>query len=190
LHQTTTREETLTLFIEAISELNIYGLVPKGMTINQVLNIIGCERTKMMTQNLLQTKQVIHHTDINTSSNVINLLCLFYAHTWFAFEDSLWVLLGLIFETLSSLVDLKIFYLLGQLMFYNSIFKPFRFMNRIWVAGPGIGGYTYDYFTAGVLGIRKGGNDFSIAYGFSGIKLILDDQLEAVYMGFTFLATK
>jgi hypothetical protein len=186
LNQTTTREEALTLFREAIVELDVYGLLPKGMTANQTLHAVSGEHTKLMPWFFKKTKQVFPLVDANISSRVINLFCFFYAHTWFAFEDSVWVLL----EYIVSSFDLKIFDTLGSLMFYYSIFKPFRFMNRIWVAGPGLGGYTYGYYTVGLLGIRKGGDDFSIAHGFSGIKLIMDDQLEAVYLGRTLLALK
>jgi len=55
--------------------------------------------------------------------------------------------------------------------------------------GPAVGGITYSYYTLGLLGIQKGSDDFSTAYGFSGIKLILDGQ-EAVYFGFALMATK
>lgn len=186
LNQTTTREEALTLFKEAIAELDVYGLLPKGMTINQTLSVISGEQTKLMPWFFQKMKQAFPLAYTNMSSRVINLFCFFYAHTWFAFEDSIWVLLEYIFSSF----DLKIFDTLGSLMLYYSVFKPFRFMNRIWVAGPGLGGYTYGYYTVGMLGIRKGGDDFSIAHGFSGVKLIMDNQLEAVYLGRSLLTLK
>lgn len=186
LNQTTTREEALTLSREAIAKLDVYGLLPQGITVNQTLSALSDEHTTLMPWFFQKTKQVFPLADTNISSRVINSFCFFYAHTWFAFEDSVWVLL----EYIVSSLNLKIFDTLGPLMFYYSLYKPFRFMNRIWVAGPGLGGYTYGYYTAGLLGIRKGGDDFSIAHGFSGVKLIMDDQLEAVYLGRSLLVLK
>jgi hypothetical protein len=185
LNQTTTREAALTLFKEAITELDTYGLLPKGMTVDQALRIVSGERTRLISQNLLKTKHAIHHTNSNISSNVINLFCSFYAHTYLTFEDNIWAFLA---QFLCSF-DLKIFGLLGSLLYEYSQVKPFRFMNRVWVAGPGVGGYTYYYFTVGLLGLHIGSDDFGAAFGFSGIKLILGGQ-EAIYFGFTLLATK
>ena len=127
LNQTTTREEARTLFREAIAELDVYGLLPKGMTVTQTLRAVSGEQTKLMPWFFQKTKQEFLLAEANISSRVINLFCFFYAHTWFAFEDSVWVLL----EYLVSSFDLKIFDTLGSLMFYYSICKPFRFMNRI-----------------------------------------------------------
>jgi hypothetical protein len=183
LNQTTTRDGLLILLKEAITELGMCGLLPKGMTIHQILSLVAGERFGLMTQNFLKMNLKSHliHSNI-LSIFLINLFCFFYAHTSLAFEDNIWELLAFLF-------DIKGFYLLGSLLLKYSQVKPFRFMNRIWVIGPGIGGYTYDYYTIGLRGIQKGGNDFNMAYGFSGIKLILDDPLEAVYIGFTVFAT-
>jgi len=185
LNQTTTREEAIPLFREAIVEFNKYGLLPKGMNVEQGLKVVSDERFRPLAYNFQKTIYVIHHKHSNTSSDVINLLCYFYAHTSLAFEDNIWELLALIFGS----YDLKIFGLLASLMFEYSQVKPFRFMNRIWVAGPGVGGFTYYYFTVGLLGIHWGSDDFSTAYGFSGIKLTLHNQ-EAVYFGFAMIAAK
>jgi hypothetical protein len=180
LNQTSSREEIGLMFKEAVVELNRYGLLPRGLSVERAQKAVLGERFNPIVQNFL--KKI-------PSSDVINLLCYFFAHTYFAFEDTIWILIEVLTAFLFYRYDLKIFRFLSSLIFDYSQFKPFRFMNRVWVAGPGIGGITYSYFTLGLLGIRRGSDDFSTAYGFSGIKLILDGEWEAVYLGFTVVAT-
>lgn len=186
LNQTTTREEARNIFKEAIVELDTYGLLPKGMTGKQVQNLVLGGRFQSIAQNFLKTIQIIFHKDSSISSNVVNLFCYFYAHRVHAFEDNIWQLIA----ELLTIHDLKIFWLLASFVYEYSQVKPIRFMNRLWVAGPGIGGYTIYYFTVGLLGTRWGSNDLGTAYGFSGIKLTLDGHSKAMYFGFTLLATK
>lgn len=186
LNQTTTREEALALFKEAITKLDADGLLPKELTVNQALNVVSGERTRLITQHFLKVKYTKYTTNPTISNSIVNLLCAFYAHTYLSFEDNLWAFLA---EFLLS-YDFKIFSLLGSPIYEYSQLKPFRFMNNIWVCGPGIGGTTYYYFTVGLLGLHIGSNDFRSAFGFSGIKLILDDRMEAIYIGSTLLATK
>jgi len=189
LNQTTTREEAVPIFKEAVVELNKYGLLPKGMSVEQAQKFISGERFHPILQIFLKKILVIQNKNSNISNDVINLLCYFYAHTKYAFEDNIWVLIALFFQHISYKYDLKIFSVLDLIFQLYSQNKPFRSMNRIWVPGPSVPGITYSYFTLGLLGIQKGGDDFGIAYGFSGIKLILDSESEAIYFGFTFMAT-
>jgi len=189
LNQTTTRKEVVPLFKEAVVELNKYGLLPRGMSVERIQKLVSVERFQPIAQNFLEKILVIQNKNSNKSNDVINLLCYFYAHTKYAFEDNIWMLISFLFGHLSHKYDLKIFSLLDLIFYLYSQIKPFRSMNRIWVPGPAVGGITYSYYTLGLLGIQKGSDDFSTAYGFSGIKLILDGQ-EAVYFGFALMATK
>jgi len=73
LNQTTTREGAVPLFKEAVVELNRYGLLPMGMSVNQAqkLVITGYLNEKVMHlfQNIAQRNRLV-------SSNDSNNLCL------------------------------------------------------------------------------------------------------------------
>lgn len=187
LNKMTTKEEAITLFKEVMIELDKYGLLPKGMDVIQAQKFVSGEQFKTKQENLL--KKIIQNENSKRSFDIINLLCYFYAHTSFAFEDTIWVLIALLCQHIGSKYDLKLLSFLDTLLQQYSHYTPFRCMNRVWVAGPGIGGTTYSYFTVGLLGIRFGSDEFRTAYGFSGIKLILAGNYKAMYFGSALMVT-
>lgn len=190
LNQTTTREEALTLFREAIVEMDTYGLLPKKITVDQTFSMISGGRTDLMMKNSLKIKQTLLSTHSDTPTDVINLFCYFYAHTAYACEDNIWVFLSFLLMRGSYKYDMNILRLLASLIYVYGEAKPLRFMNHIWVPGPTVPGVTYSYFTIGLLGIQRGADEFGDAHGFSGIKLILDGESEAIYIGYTVLTRK
>ncbi len=188
MNQTTTKEDVVLLFKQAVVELNKYGLLPNGMSVQQAQKLVSGDLSSSKILNLLNKILLPRNKNVEIPNDVLNLFCYVYAHTYFAFEDNIWILVASVFGHLDFQYDLKIFGFLNSLFYEYSQLKLYRFMNRIWVAGPGIGGITYSYFSLGLLGIHKGSNDFDTAYGFSGIKLILEYE-EAVYFGFALIIT-
>jgi hypothetical protein len=73
LNQTTTREEAVPLFKEAVVELNKYGLLPKGMSIKQAQNLV-IGRDKEENHSILY--QRLHRIVSNINLTDYNFLCL------------------------------------------------------------------------------------------------------------------
>jgi len=73
LNQTTTREEAIPIFKEAVVELDKYGLLPKGMSIEQAQKLVanGYEH-----QRNLQLIEKIYDKNPLPRSDVDNLFCL------------------------------------------------------------------------------------------------------------------
>jgi hypothetical protein len=75
LNQTTTREEAVPIFKEAVVELNKYGLLPKGMSVQQAEKLVTGEYLNKKTMDaleLLAKKKMV--------SNETNYLCLTAGH--------------------------------------------------------------------------------------------------------------
>jgi hypothetical protein len=76
LNQTTTREEAVPLFKDAVVELDKYGLLPKGMSVERAKRlIIGPSRNPI----LKNTIKVLPSN--STQSGIENYLCLVSGHT-------------------------------------------------------------------------------------------------------------
>jgi hypothetical protein len=78
LNQTTTREETVPLFKEAVAELNSYGLLPKGMSVEQALKLVTSRYVNRQGSRLLET---LSHRNPFTQNDVDNRFCLVAGNT-------------------------------------------------------------------------------------------------------------
>jgi hypothetical protein len=77
LNQTSTREEAVPIFKDAVVELDKYGLLPKGMSVQRAQRlVIGSQNT---VSSHLKEKPPLHNR-INDSNNS-NYLCLVCSHT-------------------------------------------------------------------------------------------------------------
>jgi hypothetical protein len=73
LNQTTTREEAIPIFKEAVVELNKYGLLPKGMNVKQAQSLVtGLYQNK----NMLKLEEKLHYKSILGKDNNSNYFCL------------------------------------------------------------------------------------------------------------------
>jgi hypothetical protein len=163
LNQTSTREEAITIFKEAVVELDKYGLLPKGMNVEQGQQLF---RTMYRMQNIMNIVKKSINDDVNA-------FCLFAALIYRASEWSICMIIaGLLMSLLPS--HLIILYLL---LFY-SMWKPLRFMNVILNFG-----HIVYFFSIGLKGIQKGTQDFDII-GFTGLKIIMPWE-HSFYLGFT-----
>ncbi len=71
LNQTTTREEAVPIFKEAVVELNTYGLLPKGMSVEKTENLITGE---YLSKKMMRALEVAAQK--NMISNNTNYFCL------------------------------------------------------------------------------------------------------------------
>jgi len=77
LNQTTTREEAVPIFKEAVVELNKYGLLPKGINVEQTQRlVVGQNQENIMKP---QEKLILNH--FLTLDNNSNYLCLVAGNT-------------------------------------------------------------------------------------------------------------
>jgi hypothetical protein len=78
LNQTTTREEAVPIFKEAVVELNKYGLLPKGMSIKQAQTLA----TKAYQDEMkLNFKEKLLENFSRILDNTTNVFCLIAGHT-------------------------------------------------------------------------------------------------------------
>jgi hypothetical protein len=164
LNQTTTKEEAVTLFKEAIVELNKYGLLPKGMSVEQGQRLVTTGHQIQKVPNIIK----------KSISEYINFFCLFTAITDNVVDYNLWVITA-------GLLSQFIYYdspfiFLVYLFFFIGFIKPLRFFNILY-------GNVNFYFSIGLKGINSGLGDISTLIGFTGLKIMLNSH-NAFYLGF------
>jgi len=71
LNTTTTREEAVPIFKDAVVELNKYGLLPKGMSIEQAQKLVMGQN-----KNLMRLQQKLLHNHLSALDDNNNILCL------------------------------------------------------------------------------------------------------------------
>jgi hypothetical protein len=78
LNQTTTREDAVPIFKDAVVELNKYGLLPKGMSVEKAHSLVtGLHQNK----NVLKFEEKIHYKSILGVDSNSNYFCLTAGHT-------------------------------------------------------------------------------------------------------------
>jgi hypothetical protein len=80
LNQTTTREEAIPLFKDAVVELDKYGLLPKGMSVERVQRLVTAGHQSHRTNKLVDKLLLINH---KSSEDYSNYFCLIYGETTF-----------------------------------------------------------------------------------------------------------
>lgn len=196
LNLTTTSEEAIPIYKEAIRELNTYGLLPKGMSVEEAQRVVTGRYQKPQEKDRIQIPK--HHLSLLNEN--VNLFCLIAGqstNTIFIPLVSRIAVLPLIL-TLMFGQNFFLLFLFFYLLFYN-VFSlsmvvgnlfPLSFLNWICFGiDSGIQvppGYAYPaqgwVSTIGLNGMRKWNQSFygAIDYpvlnagviGFSGIKLL------------------
>lgn len=167
LNKTSTPEEAICLFHDAVVQLHTYGLLPCGMSVAEAQRLV----TGRFQRHLI--------TDWMKSSlqGSINTLCLFAAITDGVIDYNIWVVAG---GFLSSFIPYDSpLILLVYLLFFVGIVKPLRLFNMLIVTGYASVPF---YFTLGLKGVNIGLDDISAVVGFSGLKILLNSQ-NALYLG-------
>jgi len=78
LNQTTTREEAVPIFKEAVVELNKYGLLPKGMSVKRAQLLVTVSYQNIKIANYFKKPST---NSINSWAYVDNSFCLLYGNT-------------------------------------------------------------------------------------------------------------
>lgn len=174
LNQTTTKEEAVSLYKEAVMEVDTYGLLPRGMSVEQA-------------QKLVTTG--IHIQQVPTIGNKsfsdhLNIFCLFAAFSDNVVDFNLWVVAAALASQFVEYDSPAV--LLVYLLFFVGFVKPLRFFNFLTTAG---GGQFSFHFCLGLKGVTTGLDDISEVIGFTGLKIILNTH-NALYLGFALLVKR
>jgi hypothetical protein len=167
LNQTTTHEEAVSIFKEAVVELDKYGLLPRGMSTTQAQRLVTMGQ---------QIQQIVHRMSKSIGSTV-NVFCLFTAISDNVVDFNIWVVAA---AMLSQVIHYDSpFILLVYLLFFIGFVKPLRFLNVLTVDG---GGEFSFYFSLGLKGVDAGLDGISTVIGFTGLKITLNAH-NAFYLG-------
>jgi hypothetical protein len=178
LNQTTTKEEAIPIFKDAVVELNKYGLLPRGMSVEQAQKLVNGPKLSSNQVKLLKGL---------FNNNASNLFCFLAVKTGLGnngLNVNLVSLGGLLVGTVGALLLLislvfsnpyvQAFFsffaanvlMLGLIMILYGQVKTFIPWNIL------IGKADANYFSLGLLGIKKGFFPDLILFGFSGIEII------------------
>jgi len=121
LNQTSTREEAVPIFKEAVMELSKYGLLPKGMSVEQAQNLI-IDKPFCQNKIISQFEKLISHSKNNNSNQ--NFLCLVTGKTTNTImKNPVWELGKIItFSIMLLLSPLYVIYVI--LLFLSLVFFP------------------------------------------------------------------
>jgi hypothetical protein len=189
LNQTSTREEAVPIFKEAVVELNKYGLLPRGMRVDQAQHLVTS-----WYQGLKMIQRIGAVFKKKTSDNFTNSFCLlsgFSNNTQiFSLLLNCWVLLCdpikdfiLHLPFLDQMRCLLAWYFLALGIIAFDYLRPVMLWSTIYIMGGG--GFL---LTLGLNGMKKleGYQDVNGKItGFTGIKILLNLKipLEDFYIG-------
>jgi hypothetical protein len=163
LNQTSTREEAIPIFKEAVVELNKYGLLPKGMSIERAQKLVIGRHYNTYLINLIKRFNNEYSNQVNE-----NYYCIIAGVT-----DLMTEFQGYITSFLWALADFPNFGILYPLLILSWIvnkFLPISVFQRIGLGGldPEVGGFSPArgwVFTVGVLGMIKWSGKLTGAIG-------------------------
>jgi len=169
LNQTTTREEAVPIFKEAVVELNKYGLLPRGMSVENTQKlVIGPDQNQRLIK-FFEKLYNLNQNSINSNflclttgqgSNIIYYRPVFGSIAYFYAIIGQFVLPGNIFTILALFFD--------EINFYYTFHYPLKFLSFI-----GFGSdhafegrhHYYPYhgnlFTVGLFGIKNWNGSFN-----------------------------
>jgi hypothetical protein len=166
LNQTSTREETVALFKEAVVELNKNGLLPRGMSVSQAQRLGTLGDRIHFVGNRMKT----------SLEDSLNVFCFFAAIGDNVVDYNVWVIAGAFLSQFIAYDSPLI--LLVYFFFLVGFVKPLRLFNIL----AGQGDFPF-YFTLGLKGVSAGLDDISSVIGFTGLKIMFNTH-NAFYLGF------
>jgi hypothetical protein len=211
LNQTTTREEAVPIFKDAVVELNKFGLLPNGMSVEQAQNFI--------THNSKSTNALKKIPSVLSSSGFSNSFCMIAGRATNCFlagfiTSSLQLIISSLYDTTNSEILETILYMISFLFFwfllfrnkwepFNEILSFFSIMSLLTFGGTdsyqGTNPTEGWIYTAGLQGIKNFSGSFfgkihypvtsmfgtlyTGAFGFTGIKIQLSYR-SWFYLGF------
>jgi hypothetical protein len=184
LNQTSTREEAIPIFKDAVVELDKYGLLPKGMSVERAQQLVLGNNLQNCINRLLGNEQIRC-----LFPNFKNVFCLLFTymkpgenHDDFLLNP-LFILSGMIIGLLVRLNILTYWAFLFTFYFLAiGFFSPLKFMQLC-----AFSGYN-DIFliSLGLNGLVTDGGNRLRMLGFSGIGLMNFDNDNKVFLGFCF----
>jgi len=191
LNQTSTREEAVPIFKEAVVELDKYRLLPKGMSVEQAQYFVTGKSHNMRINQLI--RDTLKKKNLNDS---VNILCLITGHSTYTEIVTLFqmVLLFGYLKILSYMVNLPLpIYLfivivlldITMVFFALDYLLPMVLLSDIYIHGGDC-----SLFSLGLGGYKNWVGNFSgYIHGFTGFKLLLDLEtpIEFFYIGFALL---
>jgi hypothetical protein len=191
LNQTTTREEAIPIFKDAVVELNKYGLLPKGMSVEQAQKlVIGHNRNRDVLRKIQSSFNSLSNKGQRQElfPNWYNVFCLFYA---VATPDPLyytqstilpigpyWLLFLLPAMLLSALGLEKLAELWAILIIVLDSLNPVRIMNLIFNSG-----YYFNFNSFGLNGHVTGTYELFWLLGFTGLWVFPIDINQSYFFG-------
>jgi hypothetical protein len=168
LNQTSTREEAVSIFKEAVVELDKYGLLPKGMSIEKAQRLVTIGEHA---ENIIQYMKKFKPSSTNA-------FCLFSGIFGNATDFNIFELIGVFLA--SDFFWFPPLWFLGFILVLIGYLKPLRFLNTLTSISD-----VYHFFSIGLQGIVKGPQYFDTVIGFTGLKIVLNIQdYISFYLGF------
>jgi hypothetical protein len=204
LNQTSTRDEAVPIFKEAVVELDKYGLLPRGMSVEQAQKLVIARYKSFQDKYVLNT---LTRTNSMLLDDDTNILCYFTGQIDNTFVLTLRARLLIIPLLLTAILFMPIYDILPKIWEFINRLYDFIFFNILnispigfneWIRiGRSTGQFPYGYLypangwihTIGLNGIRKWDGRFSGGIGslgaidFTGLSLYLDNN-ERYYLGF------
>jgi hypothetical protein len=184
LNQTTTKEEAVPIFKDAVVELNKYGLLPKGMSIEKAQKFIS--GPQLSSNQIEHLKGLLNNNRMERLSNASNLFCFLTATN--GRNDGqvnlnpttlVGLLIGIVGAGLMMIGTTPVGYnfgpfvwigaplfILGILMFGYSWVKPFIPLNIL------VSITNANYSSFGLLGKKQGFIPYLALIGFAGIEIL------------------
>jgi hypothetical protein len=129
LNQTSTREEAVPLFKDAVVELDKYGLLPSGMSVEKAQKLVT---SLYQNQNIIKNQKTLLHNHVFTQEDDGNIFCLIAGRTTNTYFENMGVVF---FNRIERTTDNIYLFVLG---FYLTIFltflcwmNPLALVNRI-----------------------------------------------------------
>jgi len=139
LNQTSTREEAIPLFKDAVVELDKYGLLPKGMSYRQAQKLVVGPFNNFISKNLM--KKVPKNNAVN---GVLNFFCLVIGNTNHTYPLNIFGILP--FHFLGRSINILPFRLFGPVIFGKTLYdfdgKIADHFSQGWIAAVGLNGLT------------------------------------------------
>jgi len=194
LNQTTTREEAVPIFKEAVVELDKYGLLPKGMSVKRAQQLVIGVETSEKTQKCI--KKFLDRVSRGSSNNTF---CLVAGMVDDAFFYSLMTLISIASFSFSVfLYQLILLYHLPIMLLYGGLFglsfglfaysylvKPFHIFSWVDFSSSSRG---VIYSIGGMSPYHKTGEFQGNIQGFTGIRIgfihiDFDLSIGAIFLG-------
>jgi hypothetical protein len=172
LNQTTTREEAIPIFKDAVVELDRYGLLPRGMSVEQAQNLVII--SNQIEKIVSKLHQQIFRDPIQTNDTQ-NKFCFvvcytkdleYYINIAMAFLLMFFFAILYISVSFSSMLLLLIATTMFEILGGYCFVKPFVLISMIDISS------VASFFSIGLQGVKQGTSYLQGIYGFTGLHII------------------